>query len=118
MDSQDAPFFKALGSRITAARKAQNLTQQQLADQLGVAQQTYAQWETGRARIQVDMLPKLAKDLNVSLDELIGVKTGPRSKSGPANKFEQRIERMRKLPRTKQQIVLDMLDAFLAKASH
>jgi transcriptional regulator with XRE-family HTH domain len=118
MNSQDAPFFQALGSRIAAARKAQNCTQQEIADQLGVAQQTYAQWETGRARIQVDMLPRLAQGLQVSMDELVGVKTGPQTKRGPANNFEKRIERMRKLPRTKQQIILDMLDAFLAKTSH
>lgn len=117
MNSQDAPFFKALGSRITAARKALSLTQQQMADRMGVVQQTYAQWETGRARIQVDTLPKLAQDLGVTLDELLGVKPASRTKPGPANKFERQIERMRKLPRTKQQLILDMLDAFLAKAS-
>ncbi len=118
MNDQDAPFFQALGSRITSARKAQNRTQQEIADQLGVAQQTYAKWETGRARIQVDMLPRLAQGLQVSMDELVGVKTGPQPKRGPVNNFEKRIERMRKLPRTKQQLILDMLDAFLAKASH
>ncbi|BDU74896.1 hypothetical protein METEAL_40700 [Mesoterricola silvestris] len=118
MNDQDAPFFQALGSRIASARKALNRTQQELADQLGVAQQTYAKWEMGRARIQVDMLPRLAQGLQVSMDELVGVKTGPQPKRGPANNFEKRIERMRKLPRTKQQLILDMLDAFLAKASH
>ncbi len=118
MNSQDAPFFKALGTRITAARKALNLTQQQMADQLGVIQQTYAQWETGRARLQVDTLPKLALHLNVTVEELLGVKSPSRTKSGPVNKFEKRIERMRQLPRTKQQLILDMLDAFLVNASH
>lgn len=118
MDSQDAPFFKALGERIASARKALNLTQQQVADRLGVAQQTYAQWENGRARIQVHTLPSLAQLLNVSVEELLGVKPASRSRSTPANKFEKRIERMRALPRTKQQLILDMLDAFLATASH
>lgn len=118
MNDQDAPFFQALGIRITSARKAQNRTQQEIATRLGVAQQTYAKWEAGIARIQVDMLPRLAQDLQVSMDELVGVKTGPQPKRGPANNFEKRIERMRKLPRTKQQLILDMLDAFLVKASH
>lgn len=117
MNSQDAPFFKALGSRITDARKALSLTQQQMADALGVAQQTYAQWESGRARIQVDTLPILARHLRVTMDELLGVKPASRTKPGPANKFELQIERVRKLPRTKQQLILNMLDAFLATAS-
>lgn len=118
MNSQDEPFFKALGIRIATARKAQNLTQQQIADRLGIVQQTYAQWETGRARIQVDMLPRLALDLNLTMDELLGVKTGSRTKPGPANKFEKQIERIRQLPRAKQQILLAMMDAVIAQVSH
>ena len=118
MNSQDAPFFQALGTRIAAARRAQNLTQQEIADQLGVAQQTYAQWETGRARIQVDMLPRLAQDLNVTLDELVGIRPTSRAKSGPANKFEKQIERIRLLPRTKQQVLMEILEGFLARTGH
>lgn len=118
MNSQDAPFFQALGTRIAAARKAQNLTQQEIADQLGVAQQTYAQWETGRARIQVDTLPRLAQHLHVTLDELVGLSTGTRTKKGPANRFERQIERIRSLPRTKQQVLMDMLEGFLIQTGH
>jgi DNA-binding transcriptional regulator YiaG len=40
VNSQEQQFFKAIGARIAQARKHQNLTQQQLAEQLGIAQQT------------------------------------------------------------------------------
>lgn len=36
MNAKDEEFFKALGARIAQARKDQGLTQQQLADQLGI----------------------------------------------------------------------------------
>lgn len=118
VNSQDETFFKGLGTRMASARKAQNLTQQELADRLGIAQQTYAQYETGRARIQAAMLPKLAQDLCLTMDELMGLSNEPRKKSGPVTKFEKQIERMRQLPRAKQQIILEMLDAFLSQTSN
>ena len=50
MNTQDERFFKELGARIARARKDHGMTQQQLAEQLGVAQQTLAHYEVGRAR--------------------------------------------------------------------
>jgi len=117
MSSRDQEFFKAMGARIAAARRLHDLTQQELADHLGIAQQTYAQYEAGIRRIPASMLPPLAQCLDVTMDELLGVKPASRTKPGPANKFELQIERVRKLPRTKQQLILSMLDAFLATAS-
>ena len=44
--SPDEPvFFKTLGARISELRKAQGLTQQQLAEPLQIAQQTLAHYE-------------------------------------------------------------------------
>jgi transcriptional regulator with XRE-family HTH domain len=117
MNSHDEKFFKDLGLRIASARKAQNLTQQQLADRLGIAQQTYAQYETGRARIQAAMLPKLAQDLCLTMDELMGL-AGTRSKPGPASKLDMQIERLRQLPKAKQRLLMAMLDAAIMQASH
>lgn len=117
VNSQDEPFFKALGARVAAARKAQNLTQQQMADRLGIAQQTYAQYETGRARFPASMLPRLAQDLAITLDELMG-QGSPRVKPGPTPKLQQQFERIRQLPRTKQNFVIQMLDTVLAQANH
>ena len=117
MSSRDQEFFKTMGARITAARKTHDLTQQELAEHLGIAQQTYAQYEAGIRRIPASMLPPLAQRLGVTMDELLGIKSPSRTKPGPANKFELQIERVRKLPRTKQQLILSMLDAFLATAS-
>jgi transcriptional regulator with XRE-family HTH domain len=56
-----------------AARKAQGLSQQGLADLLNVEQQTVQRWETGsRAPKTVDMLVKLCDALDVSADALLG----------------------------------------------
>ena len=118
MDSRDEKFFKDVGLRIASARKARNLTQQQLADMLGIVQQSYAQYETGRARIQVAMLPKLARYLGLTMDELMGINAGAKIKPGPSSKLELQIERLRQLPRATQKVVMNMLDGVLAQAGH
>ena len=69
MNAKDEDFFKALGARVAQARKDQGLTQQQLADQLGIPQQTMANYEVARARLPASMLAQL---MTLSLDELIG----------------------------------------------
>lgn len=114
---KDEGFFKALGARIAQARKDQGITQQQLADQLGIAQQTLAHYEVGRLRVPASMLPTLAQLLTLSLDELIGTPLPKRSgKRGPASRLQQQIEAVEQLPKTKQQFVSQMLDTVLAQA--
>ncbi len=118
MDSQDEKFFKDLGLRMANARKARGLTQQQLAERLGIVQQSYAQYETGRARIQLAMLPRLTQYLGLTMDELMGFSAANRTKPGPASKLERQIERLRQLPRDKQAFLVAMLDAALLQAGH
>jgi transcriptional regulator with XRE-family HTH domain len=118
MSSTDQEFFKAMGIRISNARKALGLTQQDMADRLGIAQQTYAQYEVGIRRIPASMLPKLAQSIGLTLDELMGVGSGLRSKPGPSSKLELQIEQLRQLPRATQKVVMNMLDGVLAQTSH
>ena len=118
MSSTDQEFFKAMGNRIASARKARDLTQQDMADRLDVAQQTYAQYESGIRRIPASMLPKLAQNLGLTLDELMGIGSGSRYKPGPSSKLESQIERLRQLPRATQKVVMNMLDGVLAQTGH
>lgn len=125
MNTHDEQFFKELGARIAQARKEHGMTQQQLCEQLGVAQQTLAHYEVGRARLPVSMLPVLARLLMLSLDELMGQGTAPAgasakrgSKRGPVSRLHQQIAAVELLPKTKQQFVSQMLETVLAQASH
>ena len=106
---QDKRFYQDLGKRVAEFRKAQDLTQVQLADRLGISQQTLAHYEVGRLRIAVAMLPALAKELAVSVETLVGTPT-PKSKRGPTPKLQRQIEQIQQLPRTKQRFVIEMLE--------
>ena len=57
---------------IRALREDNDLTQQQLADYLGVAQNTYSQYETGQIAYTAQGLGKLADCYGVSVDYLLG----------------------------------------------
>ncbi|ELJ4054182.1 helix-turn-helix transcriptional regulator [Escherichia coli] len=93
------------------------MTQVQLAEALNVSQQAVQSWEAGRRRIQIPILPAVAKILSVSLEGLLGeeVENTPR-KRGPASRLEQQIQLIGPLPKSKQKLVSEMLDAVIAQA--
>jgi transcriptional regulator with XRE-family HTH domain len=109
-------FFKELGTRIAQLRKEAGLSQQAVADSLEIAQQTYANYEVARARPAVSMLPTLAQLFGISVDELLGLKNGA-GKRGPMPLLQKQIERLNRLPRAQQKVVMQMLDGVLSQAS-
>jgi len=108
-------FFAQLGARVAELRKAQNITQVQLAETLDVSQQTVNAYEMGHRRIPVSSLALLAETLAVSIEELLG-NTLPAKKRGPAPKLQQQIERIQRLPKSQQRFVMQMLDTVLQQA--
>ena len=116
--SQDErEFFVALGNRIAQHRKESNLTQVQLAATLGVSQPTINAYELGQRRVPVSSLPVLAKALGVGLEELLGESSAATRKRGPAPKLQQHMERISQLPKPRQRMVMEMLEAILAQGS-
>jgi len=63
-----------LGNTIAVYRKGKNITQEQLAQQLGVTNQAVSKWESGQCCPDVALLPKLADIFEITLDELFGRK--------------------------------------------
>lgn len=112
---KDPEFYRQLGGQIAQRRKALGLTQTDLAQELGIAQQTMAHYEGGTARIAVAMLPTVARVLKASIEELIGMPT-PRAagKRGPQPKIAQQLERIQALPVAEQRAIVKVLDSVLA----
>lgn len=118
MPAKDSAFFQALGSRIAQARKERGMTQQALAEALGIAQQTLGHYEVARARIAADLLPRLADALDLSLDELLKGQPTIRlpGKRGPASRLEQQLDAITRLPKVKQKVVAELIDSVIVKA--
>ncbi len=62
-----------IGQRITALRKAHNLTQSELADLLGVTYQAVSQWERSETLPDILILPKLAEIFGETTDHFLGL---------------------------------------------
>ena len=61
----------AIGSYIARKRKEQNLTQEQLAEKIGVSNKTISKWENGKCMPDYSIIQTLCEALHVTLPELM-----------------------------------------------
>ena len=61
-----------IGKCIIEKRKAKGITQEQLADYIGVSKASVSKWESGVSFPDILLLPELATYFNISVDELLG----------------------------------------------
>jgi transcriptional regulator with XRE-family HTH domain len=105
-----APPF---GAQLAALRKARGWTQPQLAGMLGISLAALTYYERQARNPSAEFVAKTAKLFNVSVDELLSHSVKPARKPGPPSQLEERLVAVRKLPRNKQKVVLQLLDSFL-----
>ena len=89
----DVPQQILLGSRLREGRKRQKISQQEVADQLGVTRNTVANWELDKSRPEFDMIPEICRLLHLSLPQLFGFDTAP----GLSDKEKRIIGNLRQL---------------------
>lgn len=98
----DTPVAKpniSFAECLKEARKLSGLSQQAIADKLGISNQAYSRWETGKFEPNLESLKKLAKVLNTSPNYLLGYnQTESIAKAIPQeNTFPKRLKELRKL---------------------
>lgn len=82
---------KTIGSFIAVLRKANGLTQKELADKLGISDKAVSRWERDETAPDISLIPTIAEILGVTTDELLrgeritdisfdGARTSERSK--------------------------------------
>lgn len=60
------------GNYIALKRKERNLTQEQLAEIIGVSNKTISKWECGKCMPDYSVIENLCNELNITVSELIG----------------------------------------------
>lgn len=75
-----------LGNNLIEARKKSGLSQEMVAEKLGVSRQTISKWETGETLPDIYQENRLSKIYNLSLDELMDFDV-------ELNRIEQEIEK-------------------------
>lgn len=71
MDTKDSRIPFTIGDQIKAARKSQNITQQELADRIGISRAQLGQWETKSRNPRMKNLSKIASALGMDTEDLI-----------------------------------------------
>lgn len=62
---------RKIGKFIAKSRKAQGLTQRQLADRLSISDKTVSKWECGKGLPEVSMMMPLCEILNMTVNDLL-----------------------------------------------
>ena len=95
----------AIGRFIAKKRKEQNLTQEQLAERLGISNKTVSKWETGKCMPDYSIIEPLCAALKISVSELMdGEEAG--DKSVRAYDDEQILDLLRRTQELEKQKVM------------
>ena len=83
-----------IGKFILNCRKEKGITQEQLAEKLGVTSKSISRWENGRTMPDYTLLKDLCNDLDININELL---SGEKIKENDyVNKSEENLIKLRK----------------------
>ena len=99
-------------SRLRTLREAVGLSQRELARQIDERQSNVSFWERTGALPRSDKLAAIAKALGVTVEELLG-EDKPRRTAGPGGKVRSVFEQVQKLPRRRQDKIVEVVEALL-----
>jgi len=99
-------------ARLIQLRRVQALTQQALADTVGIHVNQIRRYEAGTAQPTLEALINLAKALHVSLDSLV---FGEDSTRGPDDDFRLRFEALRDFTPDERRVAQEILDSLILK---
>jgi transcriptional regulator with XRE-family HTH domain len=108
--------MESIGERLMRLRQERGISQQDMAEQLGIAQPNISDYERGVLRLHGELIVKITKILGISSDELLGL-TNNMPKRGPAPKLQHQLERLGQLPKAKQRVINEMLTGLLQQNS-
>jgi transcriptional regulator with XRE-family HTH domain len=97
--------------RLTQLRKQRGLSQQALAEAVGIHFTQIRRYEAGTSQPTLNVLRELAKVLRVSADVLLF----DEAERGPSDEFRVYFEAVAKLDRSERKVVKEVLDALLLK---
>ncbi|MBR3999059.1 MAG: helix-turn-helix transcriptional regulator [Clostridia bacterium] len=83
--------MNTIGQRIRDLRKKNDLTQEKLADYLGVTYKSVSKWECGLTTLDLALIGPLTKILHVSADELLGL--CPEETDAERQKYDKALQK-------------------------
>ena len=104
---------ETLGERIAKLRKKRGLTQIELAEKIGLLQGLISDYENDKIRPHFEMVIRIALALEVTADELLGMKNTTSNETKPDMKLIRRLKKIESLPLAQRKALLKTIDTFL-----
>jgi transcriptional regulator with XRE-family HTH domain len=106
------------GARLAMLRQQRGLTQAELGRAIGVSQRMITYYETASPQPPGALLADLARVLQVSTDELLGLTPVAERVSPKLARFRKRLRKAEALPAADQRAVLQLIDALYEAHQH
>lgn len=103
------------GKRLAQLRKTKGITQQELADAIGVSRRVIAYYEGETTYPPTHLLIPIAKTLRISIDELLGLKKYEISDTNHAALW-RKLKKAEQLPKKYRKTLIDFIDALIMKS--
>jgi len=101
----------SLSARLITLRKQLGLSQQAMADAVGVHSNSWKKYESGQAQPSLDVLKKIAMALHVSTDSLLF----DEQERGPNDEFRLRFEALTAFSPEEKLVAREILDSLILK---
>ncbi len=112
MPKQNIEELTGFGKRLVALRKTTGYTQTELAEELGVTQRMVSYYEGHSDYPPSSLLPKLARLLGVTADELLGIERLKKNRK-PDTRLQRRFQQIEKLPTKDKRQMVQVIDTLL-----
>ena len=93
---------ETFGHRLARIRKEKGYTQVELSGKMNIVQVLISDYENDKLRPYHEMIARFAKALDVSADELLGLKANKKKKNTPSLKIQKRMKKIEDLPTSQQ----------------
>jgi transcriptional regulator with XRE-family HTH domain len=106
---------KDFGKRLAEFRRAAGLTQKQLGEKAGVSNRVIHYYEGETDYPPAHLIEPIARALNVTMEELLGVKAVKQQRDPQHAALWRRLKKIESLPKADQKALLHYLDALTKK---
>lgn len=100
------------GKRLALLRKEAGYTQQELADEISVSRRVVSYYESESQHPPANLLIDLVQTLNISADELLGIKPTKQNKQ-PDSRLLRRMQQIESLNANTKRQLLQIIDTFI-----
>ena len=96
----------SIGSTIKRLRLEKGMTQEQLAEFLGLSTNAISQWECDKTAPDISNLPVLANIFEVSADILLGIDLAKNKKQAEIEEFKEKYAKLHSQGKTEERVLL------------